>query len=240
MGYDVIQYMNKYVVAALLAFITTLLLAIYVFSNNKQSRTNRLFFFYSLSISEWALCVTLQVLVNSDSISLLWARSMNIGVLLIPVLFLHFSSEILNIRTKFKKLLLWGYLTAGLLLLLNFTTPFIIPSVSSRLGFKHLMTPGLLYPLVIIFFLIYSAFGLFLLLKGYLQAPPGKATQLKYLFWGSLFGYIFGASNFFPVYDITILPYPYGSYAIVIYVILTSYAIVRHKLMDINIIYKKT
>lgn len=97
------------------------------------------------------------------------------------------------------------------------------------------MDGGILYPFLILSFLVYTLLGLYLLLKGCFISTGNKRNQLKYLFSGSLLGYIFGVSCFLPVYDITIFPYPIGSYAICVYVFITTYAIVKYRLMDINL-----
>lgn len=56
-----------------------------------------------------------------------------------------------------------------------------------------------------------------------------------------LVAYVGGAPNFFPTFDIEI-PYlmPFGTYAIPIYALATTYAIVRYRLMDINVAVTRT
>ena len=55
-----------------------------------------------------------------------------------------------------------------------------------------------------------------------------RKNQLKYLLFGSLLGYAGGIDNFLYLYDITVFPlFPYGTYAIPIYVTSTAYAIAR-------------
>jgi len=45
---------------------------------------------------------------------------------------------------------------------------------------------------------------------------------------------------FFPVYDIIYLPFPYGSYGVALFSIVTVYTIIMYKFMDIEVIIKKT
>ena len=59
---------------------------------------------------------------------------------------------------------------------------------------------------------------------------------MKYFCWSLLFSYIGGVPNFLPVFDIEIpILMPYGTYAITIYAIVATYAIVRHRLLDIRV-----
>ncbi len=58
---------------------------------------------------------------------------------------------------------------------------------------------------------------------------------------GSLIGYSGGIDNFLIVFDIRLpLLAPYGTYAIPLYVLIASYAIIRHRLMDINLAIRRT
>ena len=62
-----------------------------------------------------------------------------------------------------------------------------------------------------------------------------KRNQLKYLFFGSLIGYIGGPANFLLVFDIRYPFYPLGTYAVPIYTAITAYAIIKYRLMDITL-----
>jgi two-component system, NtrC family, sensor kinase len=83
--------------------------------------------------------------------------------------------------------------------------------------------------------------GLFRLVRGYVKAEGLRKNQLKYLLFGSLLGYVGGVDNFLYLYDVTIFPlFPYGTYAIPIYVSSTAYAIAQYRLLDINVVIRKS
>ena len=66
-------------------------------------------------------------------------------------------------------------------------------------------------------------------------------TQLKYLLIGSVVGYMGGINNFLIVLDLRLpILSPYGTYAIPLYVLVATYAIIQYRLMDINLAITRT
>ena len=230
----------QFSLAGFLTSISTFFLALFVFVRNRKSRLTKIFVLYSLSIAEWSFFTALHAMTTSETLSFLSARAMHLGVPLIPILFFHFSLDILSLYEKHKKKLFFGYILCFLFVVTNFFTPFIVPRVVPKLGYHFFMDGGVLYPVLIVYFVSFTALGLSLLLKAYHSSSGNRRNQLKYLFWGSILGYIFGPSCFLPVYNITIFPYPYGSFAIVVYVLMTAYAIFKYRLMDIRVMAIRT
>lgn len=213
----------------------TISLALFVFFVNPQSRVNRIFFLYSCSIAWWAFFTALHSFTASKSLSLISAKLMHIAVPLIPILFFHFVIVILKLFNKHKNMLLLGYFMGLIFILLDLASDLILLGVRPKLGYHYFMDAGILYHFLIITFVVYAGAALYLMFKECRIATGNRRNQLRYLFGGSLFGYIFGISCFLPAYNITIFPYPFGSYAISIYVLITTYAIVKHGLLDIKV-----
>ncbi|MCK4252684.1 GAF domain-containing protein, partial [candidate division WOR-3 bacterium] len=65
-----------------------------------------------------------------------------------------------------------------------------------------------------------------------------KKIQIKYVFFGTLIGFIGGSTNYFLWYKIPIPPYL--NILVGAYIVCVAYAIVRHQLMEIEVIIKKT
>jgi hypothetical protein len=65
-----------------------------------------------------------------------------------------------------------------------------------------------------------------------------KKEQIKYILWSSLIGFLCGASTFLPIYKIPI--FPYANAFTWLFTFFLAYAIVTTRLMDIEIIIKKT
>ena len=210
------------------------LLGAFVFWSNKKSRVNQVFALYSLAIAEWSFFTAFHALTVSSSASLFAAKMMHVGVPLIPILFFHFCLLILAIYPKHKTKLFIGYAISALLISINFASDLVVLRVRPKLGYHYFMDGGPLYPVVIGTFIIYTIAGLYLIFAAYRTSTGNRKNQLKYLLLGSLLGYSFGASCFLPVYNITVSPYPAGSYAISLYVLITAYAIREYQLLDIR------
>lgn len=203
---------------------------------------NRSFFIYSGTIALWALLTASHSIAGSEWLSLYCARLMHVAVALIPVLFFHFVLILLESEneSRLRLILHTGYAMAVALGLGCVSGDLFVHRVRPKLGYQYFMDGGMFYPLLIAFFTLFSLIGLLLLLKAIRGSKGLRKVQLQYLFWGSLIGYGFGSSNFFPVYGVTVFPYPYGSFGITAYVLIMAYAVIRHRLLDINIAMTRT
>jgi len=115
-------------------------------------------------------------------------------------------------------------------------SPLLVIGVRPRPELQNLVEGGPLYPFFFLFFLVCASYGLFWIGRTYLSSSGVTRAQLKYLLFGSIIGYTGGANNFLLVFDVR-LPFlsPYGTYAIPIYVLIASYAILRYRFMDVNL-----
>lgn len=131
------------------------------------------------------------------------------------------------------------YILSFIFLFLD-ATPLLIKEVEPKFSFRYFINPGELYPIFLIFWVSIVFYGIFEIFKAYINSTGGKRNQLKYLCWGTLIGYIGGAFNFIPTYNIEIFPLnPFGTYGIPIYVTIITYTIAFHRLMDVNIAIRK-
>lgn len=230
--------MNHFAISALVTAVATFVLAIFVITRNAKSRVYRIFAFYSFSITIWSSCVAIHGFATNEAISLLAAHLLHIGASLIPVTFIHFTLIFIdgNIKGAKKRLLQILYLIALFFIAISFT-PSFVNRVAPRYGIPYLMYPGnIFYHFSVMFFVGCVCYGLYKIFLGYINSTGIRHNQMKYLFWGSLFGYIGGVDNYIIIYGIKIFPlYPYGTYAIAIYVGIAAYAIIKYRLMDINI-----
>ncbi len=184
----------------------------------------------------------MHVFTDSRPLAVFTGKYLHFGAALIPVLFVHFVKEFFRDQRRIisVRLLSTLYVFAGLLIFLCINGT-LVSDVAPKYGIKYLMVaePGYIY--LVVFFTLGATLGLVGLLRGYFASQGLRRNQLKYLLFGSLLGYVGGAHNFLYLYDITIFPlFPYGSYAIPIYVSSTAYAIAQYRLLDINVVIKKS
>ena len=228
---------NHFIFSALLTSITTLLLGLFVLSKNR-GKDNYYFIFalYSFSIALWSFCVS-KFTSDFQDPTLVWGRLLHLGAILIPVFFVHFIQKFLNQNNK--KLLVFVYSIGTCFIILNLFTRNFIQGVTHESLYSY-PTPGITYHFFFIFFALCVSYSIFKLFEAYKYSPSNRRNQLKYLLFGSFLGYLGGLKNFIIVYNLKpFLIYPYGTYAIPIYVAIVTYAIIRFRLLDINIAFTR-
>ena len=233
---------TPYTSSAYITSIAALLVGAFVFRKKNRSTLARVFFAYSCVVALWAVLTATHALARSESISLICAKAMQGVMPFIPILFLHFVWVLLGMKKKrrYGIFLSSSYLIALFVAGIAIASNLFVAGVRPKLGFVHFMDPGPFYFVLIIFSILYSSMGLGLLALAIPKATGVRKNQLQYLFWGSLVGYVSGISNSFPIYNLSFFPYPYGSLGIMFYVFVTAYAIVKYKLLEVEVIVRKT
>jgi len=180
-------------------------------------------------------------LVPDIRLALILAKIEHAGVILIPIFFLHFVFSLVGLNVKRKKYLYVGYfLTVVFLAMLpsNLLVSRVIKKTTVPVQVVH---GGPLYPALLIFFSSCVIWGLFELFKEYRRSTSSRRNQMSYSFWGGLIGFLGGAANFLYVSDreIPILN-PFSNYGVCLYLMITAWAIAKHRLMDITVFVKRT
>jgi two-component system NtrC family sensor kinase len=229
-------------ISAALTLITTAALGCFVLLKNSKSRLYRVFSLYSFSIAIWSGTLALHVSTANHSFALFTGKYLHVGAALIPVLFVHFVSEFFgDSKRLLARFILPGLYMIAIVFIVLCVNGTLVSKVAPKYGIRFLMVANSDYIYLVLFFVLCALWGLFRLFKGYLGAQGLRRNQIKYLLFGSLLGYVGGVDNFLYLYDITIFPlFPYGTYAIPIYVSITAYAIIQYRLLDINVVVKKT
>jgi two-component system, NtrC family, sensor kinase len=228
--------------SAALTSLTTAGLGFFVGLKNPDSRLYRVFSLYSFSIALWSAFLALHAFASNSDVADFTGRYLHVGASLIPATFVHFITEFFtDDEHRKRKVFVCCVYAVALILMVLCTSGVLVAPGESRYGIAHLMVAKTGYISLVIFFIACAAYGLVRLLLGYLRAEGLRKNQIKYLLFGSMIGYFGGLDNFLYLYDITIYPlFPYGTYAIPLYVSSTAYAIVQYRLLDINVVIKKS
>lgn len=169
--------------------------------------------------------------------ALLIGKVMCIGVILIPPLFLHFVFSFLEIKKR--RIILLSYLPAVIFLAGLPSKLFV--DITYRPDIRFTVSPGAMYHFFLGYFIFLAGLSLYELYRAYTISTGVRRNQLKYMFWGTLIGFITGGSNFLYVYDRAVpLINPYATFGVPLYAIIIAYAMGKHRLMDINLIIRKT
>jgi len=192
-----------------------------------------------LSVSLWSFGLANLAKSSSSSEGLFWDRFLYCGSVFIPSTFFHFIVAILGTKDSKKNIVLLGYFLSLIFFVLNFTYLFrkyMFPATET--GINYLPRVGFIYNFFLLFYAFYLIYAHILLWKGIKQAALQKRNQLKYVLSAALIGFAGGLTTFFPPMNIRIPPI--GNYFVIIYIFILTYAIVRHQLMEIEVIIKKT
>ena len=152
--------------------------------------------------------------------------------------YFHWIISLLGLNKQKKAKILIFYIITFFFLLFSFS-PLFVKDVEPTLYFSFWPKAGWLYSLYLIF--IYFSlviYSVVLLLKYYKYSTGLRRAQIRYVLLGSILGFGGGATNFFLWYDIKVLPL--GNILVVLYPILFSYSIIKHRLMDIKFVLRKS
>lgn len=205
-------------------------LAAYIFGKEK---TNLTLTWLSLAIAVWCFAQFMGAVVAGREAVLFWTRLNLAAAVLIPVSFLWFALAFTGELAREKKLLALAWFAAAVFLGLDLTRYFVA-DVAPVFDLRYYPVPGVVYPYFGLYVLIFFGLG-FVKLFNYLRSCRGeKRNQADYVFLASVIGFVGGMTAFFPILNLN-LPV-ISHYFMPIYLALMLYAIVKHKLLDINVV----
>ncbi|PIZ47548.1 hypothetical protein COY32_01510, partial [candidate division WWE3 bacterium CG_4_10_14_0_2_um_filter_41_14] len=225
--------MSFLTVLVLIAFSNSLL-GVLVLSRNYFNRTNRAFFLLIIFTNSWIICNYLAEYGGADLI--LWNRLTFTSVILLSATFSYFAyifgrdlSSLSIIQKQF-------FITIPLVAVVLSVKSFIVAGLETRGESVDLIYgPG--YSLFVLYFSIYIITGFYLLFKRFIHTEGVIHEQLKYLFAGMLTSIVFGVTTnlLYPIltgsHDLS----KYGPFGVTFLIGSTTYAIVRHRLLDVRL-----
>ncbi|MDP2939986.1 MAG: ATP-binding protein [Candidatus Omnitrophota bacterium] len=228
--------MNLFSLSGLLIGLTCSILIILLLKYG-ETKLHKVWAFFNLTVGIWGLgCFFIGLASNRDLALLSW-KFAHIGVIFIPITFYHVTCIFSEIKQK--TFLFTIYILGFIFLYIGIFTNIFISKLEFLFNsFYYTKSEGIIYPIFFIFWVGLVALGHIQLLKYYKSASHIKKSQTLYFFYGVFTGFAGGIMNFFPILGWNI--YPYSNFAIPIYCIIVTYAIIRYRLMDISIIITRT
>lgn len=220
----------------LISAIFVFILGLIVFFKNRKSRINFTFFLHSLAITSWLFCTFMMFISRGDrETAIFWDRLVYAGVVFIPVFMYHFGLAYTNKKRDF--LLYLGYLLSFVFLILSQTEYFVNDVFVYKWGIHT--KAQLFHHIFLIYFVSYVIIWFIQTFRYYKNLRSAiLRQQTKYIFIGFLLLFSIGPLAYLPAYGIGI--YPFAYFSGLIFTIILSYAIIRHRLMDIKFVLRRS
>ncbi len=220
-----------YSLASLLAWVTALTFGIITYSHNTKNIINKVFLFLSLSMTIWVSGCFLESTFTNPSINWYFDIYLYTGAAFAPTLFFHSILTIINKKSIFLKI---GYVSSVIFVFINFFfRNLYIPTVTHRLSFRFIATPGILWYVYIFFFISITFYGLYLLYRETFTSKSIEINKLKYLTLA--YTTVIIAAGFYLLLVFNIETPPIDNLLVIIYSLIFAYAITKHELMDIRL-----
>jgi sigma-B regulation protein RsbU (phosphoserine phosphatase) len=158
---------------------------------------------------------------------------------MIPAVFYHFTSLFLEKVSIPKRNVITVYIVSSAYLLFSLIVPSsFVDGLYKTPWFDYYPYGGTTYILFPILFSTVATVAIWALVKEFRISSSERKNQLKYLFTALIIGFAGGSTTFPMVLGINM--YPFGTVGVSVYVLIVSYAISKHELLDIRIVLTKS
>ena len=231
---------DHYALSSILTSATVFALGLFVFSRKMSAKVNRCFLLLSLSISWWSFGLFEHAISKSADLVLFWGRFLHIGAILIPLFLYNLVLVLVEKEEKRKALLSFFYMLSSFLLIV-IGTPLFFKGVVPLHGYEFWVSPGIIYPLHIVLTITMVLLSVLELFFKFRSSKGLAKNQMLYFLLAVVIGYSGGGLNYLLNYGIPISVFsPYINYSILLYVAITAYAIVTARLLDIEVVIKRS
>ena len=225
--------------SGLVSFSITCFLGVFVYLKNRQSDLNRFFAIFALSVGCWSIGSSLENMIANEALALRILRLCYIFASFLPTFFLHFSLVLAQKLDAGRRYLRWSYFVSVIFALLTLTNIFIQKlRVIEPYGFR-ISAPGPAYRVFFIFFTVCLGAGLWLMYRRAQTTTGNQQRQAQYIFLSHLIAFAAGIEYFSRVFRLIEFP-PVDDYILVLYFLVFAYAIVRHRLLDIHVVVRRS
>lgn len=228
--------MNAFAVFGLITMVTNLFLSMLIFRyGNIRKTSNWTLLILNAALALWSGACMMAALSTEALQALFWWKIALMSGVFTTVLFLHHVLAI--VVSKKKGVLIFGYIMAVLFQvfavanLLDLKTRYVF-------NFYCVAPTGIALLTFVVLWSIIGSYASGILYNRFRHSQGHERVQAKFLLIALVIAFIGGVSHFFTVF----LPkvYPYGVLLVSALPIITTYGILRHKLLDIEVIIKKS
>ncbi len=220
-------------ITGLVNFITSTILGVAYLIKVPERKLRYTTFLANLSIAVFSLGYLLWQLSDDAVSAHYWFRILTLGIILINTIFLHFVFVFTGIEKRKKIEIIVYYCISAFFIFLNFNS-MLYTEVEPRHGLGYWPTPTNYFHLYLTYWWWQCIYGYGWLIHSLRNSKGFVREQKKYLALGLAVAFIGGASNWPMWYGINFPPYL--NILISLYVLLSAYAVIKYRLMDIKIV----
>ncbi len=230
--------MELYWLPPFFAGIFDLFLALLVVYRAPHRQLNRVFTLFALTVTAWNFDIAALYFFTDYDLALRWSAFFRYGMLFIPPTVLHLAMVLTGRHSLPSRLLLAaGYITSFALVIAHAQGMLVQRLEAFVWGYYPVGEP--LYKIHSNADLIYFSATLYHLIRGVITSESARQRQqLKLALIGFAIALSSGLTNLLPVYGVSF--YPLGNFGNVFLCSMLTYAIVRHGLLNVELIITKT
>lgn len=226
----------------ILLFITSwayLFIAIFVFTRNVKSDINKSFSLFVSCIVLWSWGMLFLTIIPKENklLALKCLPLLNFGLVFLPSTFFNFILAITKDKNQINRVLCYFAYPLSLIFILLGQIGLFSSEVSYIYGsYRVIRCPADRF--YALFFLFFASYGSYLLAKRYsITKSILEKNRLRYLLYGIFIALLGGITNLLRVLGLRI--FPLASIGSLFLIIMIAYAIVKYRLMDINVIIRR-
>ncbi len=213
-------------------------LGLFVYTRDKKNDLYRAFLSLCLILTVWNINLLGLIIAPTEHFAWYWSKIFGLGLVLTPPIFLHFVLVFTEYKGKFEKQILYASYGFALVFSVLKLSGFFV-SEFFKVGNEYFPRAGLIFQLYMLNFILFIGYALLLMFRKYRETPSGiKRNQIRYFLMAALFTVLVGSTNFLLSLGIKI--YPLGNMATIFFTSIVAYAIVKHRLMDIEVVIRKS
>lgn len=231
--------MNIYSISSIMAFSFCVVLAILINFRDRGNPLNSSFALITFLAGVWSLYPFLSMNATDPTIAILYVRGVYFAAVFVPSTFLKFVFALIRrpLSKREEMVLFFSYLVSSVLFGLNFT-PLLVKSLR-EFSWGFFMVPGQAYYFYTLFFGFICFYAFIKLIIAFRQSKGIQKQQLKCVFLAFIFAYVSGLMHFSAVYigpQVEIFPH---DLLLIVFAGTIAYSIIRHHLLDIEIVIKR-
>ncbi len=228
--------MNGYLILPLIQILLSFSLMSLVLLTGKRAYVHRLLSLILFTLGLWGIFIFGMRASPDTAHALFWERLLTPILFIVPTVFYHFALAYTGAPLK-KRLLALCYTLTAVTVPLSFTKLLIIDMQVKDYGyapvFGPLMFAGFLYIIIL------SLLTVFRFNHCYRNSPdPRERTRAVYVMLGIASLITGGVFDVLPVFGLPL--YPGFIIGTIIFTVLTSVAILKHNLLDIHVVLRKS